>query len=340
MSTPARAPLVTLGLMTLDTSSAVERRWLELLFDDLRRQTFTDWELIINVNAGSERRRQELAELAQGLPLRAIFLQRASQLALENQRSLFQMSRGRYFAWLADHDRYPAVALERLVGALEQQPGTTLAYGRTQLIGPADEPLSIFTDDHLDTRGLTLAQRAVKTATSLSHCNHFYGLWRAEALEKLDFLVYSRGHDHLWILQAALLGDVVQLPEVLFLRRKNRELPFAEAEARLVFHGFRAEHEMLKKIPWCHLAWMHLLQLERLLPPEDRRPAQVSVLEHFFTRFGPLMVAEIHGFQRFAAQVQDGTVELPLPLVPQFHHAGAIVNTLAGAAQIEATPPR
>jgi hypothetical protein len=333
MTTPSQAPLVTLGLMTLDSSNATEWRWLEALVDDLRRQTFKDWELIINVNGGKETRGDDLARLTQGLPLRAVFRQRAPQLGLENQRSLFQMSRGRYFAWLADHDRYPPTALEKLVGLLEAQPGTVLAYGRTQLIGANDEPVSVY-DDHLDTRGLGPAERGVKTATTLVSCNQFYGLWRAEALEKIDFLVYSRGHDHLWLLQAALLGDIVQLPEVLFLRRQNRKLSFEEAEARMVEFGFRAEHEMLKRIPWCHLAWMHLVLVERLLPAEQRRAAQSTILEHFFTRFGNLLVGEIQRFQQFASSVADGTLQLSLPLGPQFHHANAIVATLSEAVGI------
>lgn len=270
----------------------------------------------------------------QGLPLRAIFRQRVPQTAPNNMRHLFQMSRGRYFAWVADHDRYPASCFEKLVSMLESQPGTAIAYGRTQLIGPQDEVLSVY-DDALDTRGLTPAERGVKLVQTLCSCNQYYGVWRSEILEKMDLFLHARGTDHLWLLQAALLGDIVQLPEILFLRRKNRELPFAASEARIVDISIHPGQEVLRRAPWCHLLWGHLAQVGRLLSVEDQHRVQMAILEHYFTRFRAVLVQEIRTFGQFEAEVELGRQELPIQLMPEYYQTRAMVTFLARAAGID-----
>jgi hypothetical protein len=335
MTPPAGTPLLTVGLMTHASAGDTQRRWFEALVADLKAQSFTDWELIVNVNGGTPARAEELTRWTEGLPLRAIYCQRTPQPALDNQRGLFQMSRGRYFAWVADHDRYPPTSLATLVAHLDAHPGTALAYGRSVLIGPDDVPLSAY-DDALDTRGLAPPQRGIATMHRLSSCNQFYGMWRAEALAKMDLHHQTRGHDHSWIFQAALLGDVVQVPEVAFLRRKNRpDAPIDEDEARIAALSFRADEEVVRRIPWCHLTWIHLAQAERLLPPADAPLVQTAVLEHFFSRYAQRLVNEIRAFAAFTNQVDRGQVSLSPRLVPQFHHALGIVRLLAQAVQLD-----
>ena len=334
MDTPRGLPLVTLGLMTGAASGPVERRWMELLVDDLRRQTLDDWELIINVNGGSGARVEELEAMTRGLPVRSIFAQRVPQTAPNNQRHLFQMSRGRYFAWVADHDRYDPRCFEKLALTLEQQGGTVVAYGQTRLIGPNDEPLSVY-NDPMDTRGLSPAERGIRTVRTLVSCNQYYGLWRAEALEKMDLYLHARGTDHLWLLQAALLGDIVQLPEILFSRRKNRELPFAQAEARIVDISFRPDQEVLRRAPWCHLIWGHLAEIDHLLPLPDRHPVQMAVLEHSAVRFRGVLTEEIRAFARFEHEVEGGGVTLPVRLIPEYYQTKAIVAFIAQSLGID-----
>ena len=334
MDARSETPLVTIGMTTGPAGGPAEQRWMELLVEDLRRQTLRDWELIVNVNGGTDERVEEIRRAMHGLPLRAIFRQRVPQTAPHNQRHLFQMSRGRYFAWVADHDRYPATCFEKLAAAMESEPGTAIAYGRTQLIGPQDEVLSVY-DDALDTRGLTPANRGIKLVQTLRSCNQYYGLWRAEILEKMDLYLHARGTDHLWLLQAALLGDIVQLPEILFLRRKNRELPFAAAEARIVDVSFHPWQEILRRAPWCHLVWGHLAQVNRLLPMEDRHRVQMAILEHCFTQFRQVLIPEIENFGQFEAEVEGGRRELPIQLMPEYYQTRAMVTFLARAAGID-----
>ena len=334
MDSRSGTPLVTLGMTTGVSGGPAEQRWMELLVDDLRRQTLRDWELIVNVNGGTDDRVEEIGRALQGLPLRAIFRQRVPQPAPHNQRHIFQMSRGRYFAWVADHDRYPATCFEKLAAVLESEPGTAIAYGRTQLIGPEDEVLSVY-DDALDTRGLSPADRGIKLVQTLRSCNQYYGLWRAETLEKMDLFLHARGTDHLWLLQAALLGDIVQLPEILFMRRKNRELPLAAAEARIVDVSFHPGQEILRRAPWCHLVWGHLAQVGRLLVVEDRHRAQMAILEHCFAQFRQALAQEIKSFGQFESEVEDGRRELPIQLMPEYYQTRAMVTFLARAAGVD-----
>ena len=106
-------PLFSIGVTTYDR--------VELLIETLSSitaQTFTDFEVIV----GNDNPERTLTAEALGVDDQRIrFVNHASNLGeLNNMNTLLDISRGRYFTWLADDDLYAPTFLAAVAEALEK----------------------------------------------------------------------------------------------------------------------------------------------------------------------------------------------------------------------------
>jgi glycosyltransferase involved in cell wall biosynthesis len=140
-----------------------------------------------------------------------------------NKRNCFALARelfpdAPYFAWGSDHDLWRTDWLAALIAALDGSPHAVLAY-----------PKSIRIDEHgavirrpweFETAGLTEPrQRLRASCEGVVSGSMVYGLYRADALARVGVMRDVLEPDRLLLLELSLLGEFVQLPEVLWERR-------------------------------------------------------------------------------------------------------------------------
>jgi glycosyltransferase involved in cell wall biosynthesis len=142
---------------------------------------------------------------------------------IDNKRRCFSLARelfpeAPYFAWGSDHDYWRREWLAALIDVFEETPEAVCAY-----------PKSIRIDEHgrvirrpwsFETRGVRSPARRMRMCCSgLASGFMVYGLYRAEALEQIDTMSHVIEPDRLLLYELALLGEFVQVEDVLWERR-------------------------------------------------------------------------------------------------------------------------
>ena len=128
-------PTVSIGLHVYNGAE-----YLPQTLDDLLRQSFTDFELIVSDNCSTDETGAIVQAAAECDPRIRYFRHERNIGALPNANFAFTQARGRYYAVCAHDDRHDRGFLARLVAALDANPEAGLAYGRKRLIDDAGRP--------------------------------------------------------------------------------------------------------------------------------------------------------------------------------------------------------
>lgn len=144
----------------------------------------------------------------------------------------------RYFAWASDHDWWHPDWLARVRAALEAQPGTVLAYGLTQRVDDARQPLDK-PPKAFDTTALNSpADRVLAFAAEpVGAGDMVYGLMRIDALRRTGVFRPVMQPDRLLMVELALAGSFAQVPEVLWFRRQPVEASIGKQRTSLFAGG-------------------------------------------------------------------------------------------------------
>jgi glycosyltransferase involved in cell wall biosynthesis len=155
-----------------------------------------------------------------------------------------------YFAWGSDHDRWHPTWLATLVDTLEDHPNVVLAYPLTQRIDPDGVSLAK-PARQFETTGIT-DRRVRWTLLSRSHSlaagDAVYGLMRADALRRAGVFREVLSPDRLLIAELSLLGQIRQVPEVLWCRRQFPEGSIGRQRTTLFAPG--AARPSAQTPPW------------------------------------------------------------------------------------------
>ena len=140
-----------------------------------------------------------------------------------------------YFAWVSDHDRWHPRWLAEMVRALDSNPAAVLAYPMTQRIDPDGTPvekdLRVF-----QTAGLTnVADRWREFCLrGVGSGDMVYGLTRVPALRAAGIFREVMNPDRLLIAELTLQGQIQQVPEVLWVRRRSAVASIARQRVTLL----------------------------------------------------------------------------------------------------------
>jgi hypothetical protein len=143
--------------------------------------------------------------------------------ALRNLNRVFDLSSGAYFMWACDNDIWERQYIRRCVEALEGDPSAVLCYSSTNLIDEEGNSQGVYRDNfRLDQEDRW--QRYLTMISMISLCNCFFGVIRTEALKTTNLMFrdwHSVGScDNILLCELVLKGPFIQLPEVLFHRRR------------------------------------------------------------------------------------------------------------------------
>ena len=127
-----------------------------------------------------------------------------------------------YFGWLSDHDRWYPRWLGEMVRALDSNPAVVLAYPMTQRMEPDGTPVEKDLRT-FQTSGLTSPVDRWREfcLRGVGSGDMVYGLMRLSALRAAGIFREVMNPDRLLIAELTLQGQIQQVPEALWIRRRS-----------------------------------------------------------------------------------------------------------------------
>jgi len=213
------SPLVSIGLPVYNGANFVAEAIRSVL-----AQSLTDWELVISDNASTDNTVSICQEFAERDPRIIVHRNERNLGVAPNYNRAFELSRGRYFAWLAHDDLVGPEFLERCLRELEDDDQVLLAF-----------PKLVFVDAQRRTIGRQIADLSVPGTTAVSRALQLlqlecqsndifwsqFGLIRRSALEQTHLMNTYNGSDQVLLLEIALMGKFKQIDAELFFRREH-----------------------------------------------------------------------------------------------------------------------
>ncbi len=212
-------PRVSIGLPVFNGEE-----YLEECLPTILSQSFEDFELIISDNASSDRTEEICRSFAE-LDGRISYERQVENCgAAANFNRVFERSQGQYFKWMAHDDLLGPTWLERCVDRLaDGGSGVSVAYTRVahldQSTGETQEYVGRFPWGASTPAG-RMEQMLLPPAESiLTHCYPVFGLMARNLLAQTRCIQAFNSADKVLLVELALRGDFVQVPEPLFIRR-------------------------------------------------------------------------------------------------------------------------
>lgn len=221
-------PRVSLGLPVYNGQNFLEQALLSIL-----DQTFENFELIICDNASTDKT-EVICREYEAQDSRVRYYRNQENLgAARNYNRVFELSKGKYFAWVNHDDLYGKEYLEKCVNFLEQQPSAILAYTKSCLIDEQSKHIGeLFYDLKINSdspykRFKRFHECAWKPSISGGYPEKtgiwipVYGLMRREVLSKTRLIGSYISSDTTLLEELALLGKFCLVPISLFYKRDH-----------------------------------------------------------------------------------------------------------------------
>ena len=230
---PSSNPKVSIGLPVYNGE-----RYLREALDSILAQTYRDFELIICDNASTDATAAICTEYAAREPRIRYHRQSQNIGATANFNHAFALARGAYFKWAAHDDVLAPTWLEKCVAMLEQAPDAVLCQSLVELV---DEQGVRLEEYDLTAFGTGSTRPSVRFAARLRphDCQDIFAVIRSDVLRRTELIGYHLGGDRTLLIDLALLGRFLLVPEPLFL---NREHPWR----------YKRQH----RYPSSELAWV------------------------------------------------------------------------------------
>lgn len=219
-------PRISIGLPVYNAE-----RYLRHSVESMLEQTFGDFELVISDNASTDATWEICSEYARMDDRVRLFRNQANLGAAENFNRVFNLSRARFFKWIAYDDVCAPEFLERCLEVLETRPDVALCYPKTLLIDENGMEIMKY-EDRLHMPWERPHRRLKHFLTKVNLANPVFGLIRADVLRETRLLGKYFGADYVLLMELCLRGKFHEIPERLFFRRdharNSRRLPRSE----------------------------------------------------------------------------------------------------------------
>jgi glycosyltransferase involved in cell wall biosynthesis len=194
-------------------------KYIRLAVESLLQQDYTDFELIISDNASTDATQEICCELA-AKDARIRYFRNATNVGMsKNYKRVFELSNGELFTWAAHDDVYLSGFLRRCVDVLDQAPATVVLVAPiTEVIDEKGFRMQI-TVERLHTISALPHRRIAYVLGNLRWATAQHGLFRSSALRKTRLIDGFVGSDRVLLLELAILGEIWEIPETLFLKR-------------------------------------------------------------------------------------------------------------------------
>ncbi|MEJ5359525.1 MAG: glycosyltransferase family 2 protein [Desulfobacterales bacterium] len=254
--------------------------------DALLRQSYGDFRLVALDDSTDPEPGRILKEAAERDPRIHYAANPQRRGLIDNWRACVQAAGdAEFFAWVSDHDLHEPRWLESLVRILEEHPTAVLAYPLTGHLEADGGPRKKKKVHRFTTLGLPPRQRVQAVCRQAKGFGKMvYGLFRLEALKQAGVLRRLLTPDVILLLELSLFGDFVQVPEVLWYRRKTADFSVQRQRKAL----FGADVPWYAHLPWplvnsAALLWNR--SLRRDAGPWSRRLLGLNLAAFYFTRW-------------------------------------------------------
>jgi glycosyltransferase involved in cell wall biosynthesis len=252
--------------------------FLEQALDSILGQTFADFSLVVSDNASTDRTPEILEAYAARDDRITVLRADANRGAAWNYNRVFEGCATPYFKWAAADDLLAPTCVERLLDVLQAAPpSVVLAYPRTRVVDERGEPVGELVDDLATGPGASVTARFRKVVANVLWGNLVFALMRTEALKRTRLHGSFPSSDHVLLAELALIGSFVEVPELLFLRRRHagmsRLANTSAADASAFFDP--AAEPVLDEFGRVYRE--HLLAIDRAgLTPSERRRVRAA----------------------------------------------------------------
>jgi glycosyltransferase involved in cell wall biosynthesis len=274
-------------------------RFLVPALEAILAQTLTDIEVIVSDNGSTD----GTSEIVRGFAARDSRVRYVrhpeNRGAAWNYNFVFGEAQSAYFKWLAHDDVCAPDFLERCVAALEERgPAAVLAFTGTRFIDAAGLPIRDY-DAPIVWRGTSPAVRLADLLgddwrSHLHRCTPVTGVIRSEALRKTRLIGNYGSADKVLLVELALLGDFIRVPEYLFLRRLHEDNSAGPNKTpQAIARWFDPRKGERFPMPRSTLFWNQCIALARAPIPLGQKLACLPVLARRGLREGRVMAGEV-----------------------------------------------
>lgn len=262
--------------------------FLEDCLDSIWAQDVDGLEVLISDNASTDRTEEICREAARDPRVRYV-RQDDNIGAGPNYQYVLHHARGDLFKWAAHDDLLGPGFLRRCDEALAARPDAVLAFPQTRYI---DEHGAVI-GDYDDELVWTNAERPIgrlrdllveEASTHLRLCYPVMGLMRRTAALSTRGIQTFQAADAAMLLELALLGDFVEVPEPLYLKRLHGDTSMRANSTPEDFEVWYDPGNVRRRaLPVTRLASSHLTAVWRApLSPVDKARGTAAVGRWFF----------------------------------------------------------
>lgn len=209
-------PSVSIGMPVYNGA-----RYLRFALDSILGQDYSNFELIISDNASTDDTHRICLEYAETDKRIRYFRNEANIGAAGNYKRVFHLAHSEMFKWATHDDIHLPGFLRRCVEVLNQAPpSVVLVAPRTEIID--EEGRRIAKDWHVESLHAGHPrphQRLKDILWNVDWATAQFGLFRSEALRKTRLIDRFIMSDYVLMLEVAILGEIWEIPEILFQRR-------------------------------------------------------------------------------------------------------------------------
>lgn len=285
-------PVVSVGLPVYNGGKTLRQA-----IETVLAQEFQNIELIISDNCSTDET-MEICLQYQNTDKRIRYYRFSENVgSLKNFKNALGLANAPYFMWTSHDDLRESAMISKCLERIETDPSIALVYPRAKVLD-ADSKFLGIANDHLNTDQDYPVERFRHLIWEITMCNMFYGLYRTDIAKRACTWGKSLFWDNLFLAEIALMGKIVQIDDVLFVRRLTRNYDYRTLDDRYVQLISTIDSNWFKDgitLPHCRLAYAHL----ELLNYSELNDAEKNFLMHdtvkcFRTRFGAKMEYEIN----------------------------------------------
>lgn len=213
----SKSPLVSIGLPVYNGE-----KFLSRAIDSILRQDFDDFELLISDNFSTDST-PDICDKYARQDSRVKYSRLGKNMgAAYNYNRVFLQSSGKFFKWSAHDDVILPTFISRCIEVFESHAKSevfpSIVYPKSNVIDENDEVITLdpnimFADSSHP------AVRVYRAVQTMGLAAPIFGLMPRRMVERTRLIGSFVASDYVFMLEAAMLGSIIQFDDVLFLRR-------------------------------------------------------------------------------------------------------------------------
>jgi glycosyltransferase involved in cell wall biosynthesis len=270
-----RQPKVSIGLPVFNGE-----KYLEGALRCLLNQSYEDFELIISDNASTDATEAICQDYAAKDPRIRYSRNDTNIGASRNYNRVFHLASGEFFKWASYDDECQSSLVRRCLEVFEQSaPSTVLVFSKAEVIDEVGRVLYT-SEDRVSSSSDSPFKRLARVVWSSGIGHSLWGLIRSDALRRTRLMGCVEA-DHILLAELALLGELIEIPEMLYRQRRHPGCAMSThktARALLAWHDPGKANTRIFLPNW-ERAYIEFFKGIRHIPlsPAERLPCYLTV---------------------------------------------------------------